>query len=49
MPGKIIEQILLEDKSKPMEGNEVVGDNQNDFTKGKSRMTSLVACYGVTA
>lgn len=43
VPGKVIEQMLLETTSKHMEDKKVAQKSQKDFKKGKSGLTNLVA------
>ena len=47
VPGKEIEQLILDTISKKVEENKVIRSRQPRFTKGKSHLTNLVAFYDV--
>ncbi|PKU27592.1 rna-directed dna polymerase from mobile element jockey- hypothetical protein [Limosa lapponica baueri] len=47
VPGKVMERLVLDVISKHGEEQEVIGNGQHGFTKGKSRLTNLTAFYDV--
>ena len=49
IPGKLIEQFILEIIIKQVEEKKVIRSSQHGFTKGKSCLTTMIAfCDGMT-
>jgi len=45
IPGKMMEQLILDVIIKQVEEKKVIGSSQYGFTKGKSCLTNLIAFY----
>ena len=48
MPGKVMEQLVLDAISKKLEEQKVIMNSQHGFTKEKSFSKNLVASYVIT-
>jgi len=46
IPGKVMEQLMLEVIIKQVEEKKVIKSSQHGFTRGKSFLTNLIAFYG---
>ena len=46
IPGKVMEQLVLDAISTQLEEKKVIRNSQHGFTKGKSCLTNLIAFYG---
>ena len=50
LPGKVMEQLILDVIAKQVEEKKVIRSSQHGFTKGKSCLTNLIAFYdGMTS
>ena len=47
VPGKVVEQLVLDAVSKQLEEKKVIRSSQHGFTRGRSCSTILVAFYDV--